>query len=54
MMKGNTDSEFVLERKGLLDYFVKRCSQLDYIFYSDEMQTFVRLSDEQFKKVSIS
>lgn len=49
-IQGNTDSEFVLERKGLLDYFVKRCSSLPHIYYSDEMQTFLRLSDEQFKK----
>jgi sorting nexin-1/2 len=52
-VQGNTDSEFVLERKGLLDYFIKRCSKLSHIYYSDVMQVFLKSSDEQFKKVGM-
>lgn len=40
----------MLERKALLDYFVRRCGQLKHIYYSHEMQTFLRASDDAFKK----
>lgn len=40
----------MLERKALLDYFVKRCADSKHIYYSQEMQTFLRASDDQFKK----
>lgn len=50
-VQGNKDSDFVLERKSMLDYFFRRLSGLDHLFYSKEVQTFLRGTESELKSV---
>lgn len=39
---GNMDQTFIKERQNMLNHFMMRCAKMQYIFYSDEMQLFIR------------
>lgn len=47
---GNTDPGFVKERQNMLNHFMVRCSKMQHIFYSDEMQMFLRFSGSDLTK----
>lgn len=51
-VQGNKDSDFVLERKSMLDYFFRRLSTLTHLFYTKEVQTFLRGTDAELKAVT--
>lgn len=39
---GNTNPEFVKQRQHMLNHFMVRCGKMQHIFYSEEMQMFLR------------
>lgn len=47
---GNTDPEFVKQRQHMLDHFMSRCGKMQHIFYSDEMQMFLRFTGSDLVK----
>jgi hypothetical protein len=47
---GNTDPEFVKERQHMLNHFMVRCAKMQHIFYSDEMQMFIRFTGSDLNK----
>lgn len=47
---GNTDPEFVKQRQHMLDHFMVRCAKMQHIFYSDEMQMFLRFNGSDLVK----
>ncbi len=46
---GNTDPTFVKQRQHALNHFMERCGRMPHIFYSQEMQHFIRA--DNFTKV---
>lgn len=50
MIKGNKSTDFVSDRSYWLDHFMKRCAKISYIFYSEEMQIFLRSPSETVSK----
>lgn len=50
MIQGNKSTEFVSDRSYWLDHFLKRCGKISYIFYSEEMQIFLRSPAETVSK----
>lgn len=47
---GNTNPEFVKLRQHMLDHFMVRCARMNHIFYSDEMQMFIRYTGSDLSK----
>ncbi len=47
---GNTDPEFVRQRQHMLNHFMVRCAKMQHIFYSDEMQMFIRFNGSDLGK----
>jgi hypothetical protein len=47
---GNTNPEFVKQRQHMLDHFMTRCAKMQHIFYSDEMQMFLRFNGSDLVK----
>lgn len=47
---GNTNPEFVKQRQHMLDHFMSRCGKMLHIFYSDEMQMFLRYNGSDLVK----
>lgn len=47
---GNTNPEFVKQRQHMLDHFMVRCGKMQHIFYSDEMQMFIRFQGSDLTK----
>lgn len=47
---GNTNPEFVKQRQHMLDHFMVRCARMQHIFYSDEMQMFLRYNGSDLGK----
>lgn len=47
---GNTNPEFVKQRQHMLDHFMARCARMHHIFYSDEMQMFLRYTGGDLSK----
>ena len=47
---GNTNPEFVKQRQHMLEHFMVRCGRMHHIFYSDEMQMFLRFSGSDLSK----
>lgn len=47
---GNLEDKFIDERKVLLDNFIKQLATSKFIWYSDEMQIFVRQPDTDLEK----
>jgi hypothetical protein len=47
---GNFDAAFLADRTYWLNSFMQRCAKLPHIFYSEEMQLFIRSSNESVTK----
>lgn len=47
---GNTDPEFVRQRQHMLNHFMVRCGRMHHIFYSDEVQMFLRFNGSDLTK----
>ena len=47
---GNTNPEFVKQRQHMLNHFMVRCARMQHIFYSDEMQMFLRFNGSDLGK----
>ena len=53
--KATTNADITAERQIFLDHFLKKCARLEYIFYSEEVQLFLRStasSDELIKSIN--
>lgn len=49
---GNTDPKFVQQRLHALNHFMERCGRMPHIFYSQELQMFVRATDNFSKALA--
>jgi|JI9StandDraft_1071089.scaffolds.fasta_scaffold130042_1 sorting nexin-1/2 len=49
---GNTTPEFIKMRQHFLDHFMSRCARMVHIFYSEEMQGFLRGAGDVIKTLS--
>lgn len=49
---GNTNPDFVNQRQHALNHFMSRCGRMPHIFYSQEMQYFVRSTDNFSKNLA--
>jgi PX domain len=47
---GNTNPEFVKQRQHMLNHFMVRCGRMQHIFYSEEMQMFLRSTSNDLGK----
>jgi hypothetical protein len=47
---GNTNPDFVKQRQHMLNHFMTRCAKMQHIFYSDEMQMFLRFNGSDLVK----
>lgn len=47
---GNTNPEFVKQRQHMLNHFMSRCAKMPHIFYSSEMQEFLRFNGSDLVK----
>lgn len=47
---GNMDQKFIKERQHMLNHFMERCAKMQHIFYSEEMQLFLRHSGTDLVK----
>lgn len=47
---GNTTPEFVKQRQHMLNHFMERCAKMPHIFYSNELQQFLRYSGSDLGK----
>jgi sorting nexin-1/2 len=48
---GNKGADFVTDRSYWLDHFMKRCAKLSYVFYSEEMEIFLKTPAESVSKL---
>lgn len=53
-LAGGSNAEFLTDRSFWLDHFMKRCGKIAHIFYSDEMQLFIRAAGGETSKVKDS
>lgn len=47
---GNTDPAFIKQRQHMLNHFMERCARMPHIFYSDEIQAFLRFTGTDLEK----
>lgn len=47
---GNMNVDFIKYRQSLLDHFMQRCGRMPHIFYSEEMQLFLRTTTDNLSK----
>ena len=48
---GNLDANFIKQRQHMLNHFMKRCARMPHIFYSDELQLFLKNPGSDLVKV---